>query len=203
MKTIDLLILITLLVCGLTSCNKEEKLATEIEGCWIGSTVNEASSRHHRANRFGLAPDITLTCDPVLTFIKNENICGGDFSLSAEFRFSFPDVIHTVIPAYVIAKGSWTTLDNDEVLVSLNPRSVTINMDPAVQSIPYSTITGTPRNQLNSATVNELHNQHPLYLVIERIVKSFHKIKHIKIADQKMSVEINDNDLTFTRKTSD
>lgn len=192
-------IILLLLSNVLYSCSKEETLAMGLDGCWTAQTVEVTASKHYSDSNLGLAGGVTLSCTPKFTFIKDEDVDGGKLALEANFVFHANDAVKTAIPAAVIAGGTWSTLSDDEIIVSFNPRDINVTMDPAVQSISYSTIVGQPREALDSATVNELSHQQALAGIVENIVKSVNKIKRIRIDNQEMSAEINGIDLEFKR----
>ena len=66
--------------------------------------------------------------------------------------------------------------------------------------MPYSTIAGSPRVELDSATVAESMHQLPLKNVVIAVTKSIKEIKRIEIYGTDMSAELNRLPLEFTRK---
>lgn len=196
MKNIFFLLLITCISVFFSSCSKEDKLAADIDGCWTSSAID--ISPVLKTDSF--TPGTELNCSLLFTFIKEKDINGGQFTMGAEMQFKGNDASHTVIPASVIANGTWSTLNDDEILISINPRDISVMMDSAVQSMPYSTIAGRPRVELDSATVAESIHQQPLKNVVIAVTKSIREIKRIEIDGTDMSAELNRLPLEFTRK---
>lgn len=107
------------------------------------------------------------------------------------------------VAATATIKGNWTFEDHedDDVLITLDPNTLAVNVDPNGVTFSSDILTGTQQPQLDSLTTAtaDMWKQS----IAKSIGNSFYnirKISDIKIKNGIMSCEINDRDITF-RKT--
>ena len=168
----------------LAACNGESHLASAVEGCWEGPQVDLSATNHHRAALWVTRAG-DLKCSPTLTFVKEPESNGGEFTIEADYLFHGRSLT-------AVASGTWVAEGNDNILININPRSVNILAPAQVANMPYSTdnlsAQGRPLTYQQAITTNIL---------------SIVKIYDVRISDNTMNCEINDTDLKLYRKLND
>ncbi|MDE7470388.1 MAG: hypothetical protein K2M57_02960 [Paramuribaculum sp.] len=120
---------LSLLAIGLTlaSCDSKSSLAKDMSGSWAGAP--------ERINSPQTAA--TITCTDTYDFIEETGIAGGNVTIAGMMSVSAPMLSSGDTGGYSISaaanttiSGTWTVTDEDEVEMILDPRSLTVNIDP-------------------------------------------------------------------------
>jgi lipoprotein len=124
----------------------------------------------------------------------NQPVTGGDFE-NAAYEVS--------VAASASMTGTWTFVDDDDIVVSLDPSTFTVTVDPDGVTFAEDLVSGMQQPQLDSlstATATRWQN------VIEPAIKTeflkYGKLDDIKIKNGIMTFEINDRDYTFRRNST-
>lgn len=120
---------LSLLTIGLTlaSCDSKSSLAKEMSGSWSGAP-ERIESTQTAAN---------ITCTDTYDFTEETGIAGGNVTIAGMLSVSAPMLSGGETGGYSISaaanttiSGTWTVTDDDEVEMILDPRSLTVNIDP-------------------------------------------------------------------------
>ena len=99
--------------------------------------------------------------------------------------------------------GRYTTDgdDDDDILVSFDPSSLQVNVDPAGVTFSQNILSGTQQPVLDSLTTATAERWRVLITpAIREVFNSYRKIDDIKVHHGDiMSCEMNDRDYTFNR----
>lgn len=186
---------------SLSSCDSKSKLADDIAGSWASSPErfvdNQASS---------------ASIIQIIDFTKDQSKTGGTLTMSGLFSImtAMPQSDRAIQPLSVTASGvasiagEWTVIDDDEISVFLDAKTLNVNVDPSAVVLDDNLLT-------NESTPDTTSLKPALARSIEAQIKSavgnqffnVRKIDDIKIKDNIMSCEINKRDLTLRRQTVD
>lgn len=184
-----------------TSCSKTDRIG----GLWQGTP--------ERIHNLPSASDATSTIS--IDFGPRESAKGeGDVVLSAVIEIQQPlvglpdtEAMQAPMQASVTAtaqiEGKYIAeeRDDDDLLLSLDPTTMTVTVDPAGVMLSENLLTGTDRSTLDSLTAATAERWRVLLtpIVRERFY-SYRKIEDVKVHhSDMMSCEVADRDLTFRR----
>lgn len=203
MKTITSVICATAIAAGMmalmTSCDSKAKLAEAVQGEWTGNPekvldTGAASASMVRMLEFTKGAADTEGSVTMTAMISVENTMQSNDSI--------------VTPLQITASGTATITgvyqakDHDELTISLDATSMTVNVDPDAVKLNYNIVTENSEpliaklkpgaailatQQINRAAQNAFSN--------------ITEIDDIKINGNIMRCEINHTDLTFTKTT--
>lgn len=125
----------------------------------------------------------------------NQPVSGQDSFNNAPYEVS--------VAATATIKGNWTFEDHedDDVLITLDPNTLAVTVDPNGVTFSSDILTGTQQPQLDSlTTATATMWKQSISKSIGNSFYNIRKISDIKIKNGIMSCEINDRDITF-RKT--
>ena len=201
MKLLSITVIMTMIAAiAISSCGDRP----DIVGSWSGmpSRIDGISAASNA--------DATIS----ITFFADDNSDNDSGSLmisaliDADQPVSGPESFNNSpyevsVAATATIKGNWTFEDHedDDVLITLDPNTLAVNVDPNGVTFSSDILTGTQQPQLDSLTTAtaDMWKQS----IAKSIGNSFYnirKISDIKIKNGIMSCEINDRDITF-RKT--
>lgn len=197
-KTI-LTVLTVMLLLSATSCNPKSSLAKKLEGTWATNSeaVDYPGALHASAVR-------------VLQFNTDSNIdrpTGGDMMISIMLNVTtMAPASDSVVQPYSISssaiaaiQGSWKAIDDDEILVDLNPQTFTVDVDPQAVTQNDNILTGenfSTVDSLKPALASEIKRQ--IQTGCLQKLLSVKKIEDIEFRkDGTMKCEINDTDFHF------
>lgn len=127
----------------------------------------------------------------------NQPVSGENSIISAPYEVS--------VAATATASGHWTfeANDDDDVIISIDPQSLQVHVDPHGVTFSSDLLTGAQKPQLDSLTEATADAwRRSIKQAVKDEFYAIHKISDIKIKNGIMSCEINDRDLTF-RKVSE
>lgn len=181
----------------MTACDSKAKLAEAVQGRWNGNpeTVLDTGAASASMSR-------------ILEFTKGAADTEGSVTMTAmitvENTMQFNDSI--VAPLQITASGTATITgvyqakDDDELTISLDATSMTVNVDPDAVQLNYNIQTE------NSAPMVEKLKPGAAILATQQINRAaqnafsnISEIDDIKINGNIMRCEINHTDLTFTK----
>ncbi len=121
---------------GLTmvSCESATRLAKDVDGTWTGGV--------DRIPGDALTSDVYSTY--TFTYNADQAQAGGDIVINATLSANYSDnVVVGDMPSSVAltvagtskVSGTWTAVDDDEIVITLNPSTLEVNLDPDAQSL--------------------------------------------------------------------
>lgn len=182
----------------LGACSDKSKLANEIEGSWAGTP-----------ERLGDDQSGTMTIQEIFSFIKNTNSADGTINIQANVEVLEPEAAgDEVVSAYATsaaavasAQGSWTLIDDDEIVISIDPATIQVTVDPRslVESDDLLTDTPVPTlDSLSTAKMGEIK-----LLVTTEVTKRFSELNHlddVKVKDNRLKFEIGRKHVVMARQ---
>lgn len=124
----------------------------------------------------------------------NQPVSGENSIISAPYEVS--------VAATATVSGHWTFEedDDDDVIISIDPQSLQVNVDPHGVTFSSDLLTGVQKPQLDSlSTATAEAWKKSIGQAIGNEFYAINKIADIKIKNGIMSCEINDRDLTFRK----
>jgi hypothetical protein len=149
-----------------------------------------------------------MTVTPTLTFVKDKASNGGTFTYNGVYSVTQPVFTETVQVPFqatatvnVSAKGVWTSDEDDEINVVIEPSSVTATVDPTSIVLSYSVLTDQPAASLDSIKNQMAPNisQNFSNAVAQKVSK-IKEFDDVKIVGNTMTLEMGNNNFTFTKQ---
>lgn len=180
------------------SCESATRLAKDMEGTWAGAV--------DRIPGDALSSD--LYSSYTFSYDAENSTPGGDIVINSTLSANYTDnIIVGELPSSVAVtvagtstiNGTWTAIDDDEIVITLNPSTLNVSLDPDAQALTTSA-TG-----LTAETIDTLKPR-LLSMIKDRVAYDL-RIKYsspirmddVKIKNGKtMKYEINDIDYTLT-----
>lgn len=183
---------------GLSSCNEASKLAKNIEGTWSGAPERLIDD-----------PTGTATVIESTTFAVDSTGKGGDMIIvglvSATGQMQGSTAIIQPISISAAAKaevlGKWQAIDDDEIHVAIDTRTLTVSIDPEGVVLTTNMLDGDAqanvasiKPQLAEAVKQQVTN------ALQMRYASIKKIDDIDIKGNVMDYEINHREYTASRQ---
>lgn len=126
-------------VLGLTSCDESARLAKSIEGTWSGAPeqfVNEVGTQATMVETIAFERDSTSKSGDVLisSIVSSTHSIPGDSSVVAPFS------VTAAAKSYIM--GKWQVIDDDEVVLQLDPASMVVSVDPDAVLLSANVLSG-------------------------------------------------------------
>lgn len=181
----------------ITSCNEKAKLADAVTGSWSGQ-----AERIETPNQ-----PTTTTVTRMITFRPDLNSSTGGpllatalFSVESGTKLQAAGIqpIAVTVNGNATITGRWEAIDDNEIAISFDSQTLTVNIDPNEVVLEYDIATenATPMNENVkpdiAATVKRSMTQ-----VLNHSVFNYGKIDDIKVKGSLMSCEIGKKDYTF------
>lgn len=211
MKKIFYIAAVGLLTAGLASCNENAKLASQVEGVWSGNVtelVKKDGKKNKETNVSGAATVNSIT--PSFTFAKDVNVKDGGkvtytgvYSISQAVSSQVVDVpFEATANVKATAEGTWTAIDDDEIMLTIDQTSVKTEIDPSSISFGYAVLTDKPVSELDSLKANLLPNLEISFgAEVQKRVAMMKKLDDIKFPQTgTMTLEIGKTDYTLTKQ---
>lgn len=107
------------------------------------------------------------------------------------------------VAASASMSGTWTFVDDDDIIVSLDPSTFAINVDPDGVTFGENLASGLQQPQLDSlTTATAVRWKKALGPAVMTEMLKYNKIDDIKIKNGIMTFEVNDRDYTFRRNSA-
>lgn len=183
---------------GLNSCNEASRLAKNIEGTWSGAPERLIDD-----------PTGTATVIESTTFAVDSTGKGGDMIIvglvSATGQMQGSPAIIQPISISAAAKaevlGKWQAIDDDEIQVAIDARTLTVSIDPEGVVLTTNMLDGDAqanvasiKPQLAEAVKRQVTN------ALQMRYASIKKIDDIDIKGNVMDYEINHREYTASRQ---
>ncbi|MBD5202752.1 MAG: hypothetical protein HDR83_02910 [Bacteroides sp.] len=186
-------------VLGLTmvSCDTATSLAKDVNGTWAGGV--------DRILGDALNSDVFSTY--TFTYDAASAKAGGDIVINATLAGNYndnvvvgetPSNVSVTVAGTSSISGTWTAIDDDEIVITLNPSTLKVSLDPAAQTLTSSAV-------LTAETIDTLKPS-LLSMIKDRMAYDL-RIKYsspihmddVKVKGGKtLEYEVNDIDYTLT-----
>ncbi len=181
------------------SCDSEGRLAKQLAGTWVGTPENFTDHSAITASVIDTYEFMPDTCTSGPTHAGPLTIAGM-ISTSTQVIGDGAEPIEVSTAARSTIAGSWTVVDDDEILIRLDPATLSIMVDP--EDVAVSTNPLSPENisidslrTSMSSTISTGLRQ----ALMTRYASMMH-LDDVEIKGQLMKIEINDIDYTLTRQ---
>ncbi|MDE5829900.1 MAG: hypothetical protein K2H48_07950 [Duncaniella sp.] len=128
-------------VLGLTmvSCDTATSLAKDLNGTWAGGV--------DRILGDALNSDVFSTY--TFTYDAASAMAGGNIVINATLAGNYndnvvvgetPSNVSVTVAGTSSISGTWTAIDDDEIVITLNPSTLKVSLDPAAQTLTSSAV---------------------------------------------------------------
>ena len=200
MKKIFGTIAAAMMMIGLSSCDGRQTLAKEINGSWSASPdrITETAAMSTGVIR-------------IINFVRTPSEAGGDLIMSSLVSVSsqLPRTDSVAQPVSMTAsgiasiRGTWAAQDDDEIIVVLDASTFNVEVDSSAVVLTSNYVFNESTSDLATlkpSAVEMVRNQ--ITQAVRDDFFSIRKIDDIKIKDNMMSCEINDEDFTMRRQVT-
>lgn len=200
-KSLSLLLLLPAVLL-VAACDSASRLATEIAGTWSGAPVTI---------ELPMTSATTASSIDTYTFTHDPDGRGGNLTVTSMLSLSAPagPVNATTGPVSISAaatasiQGRWEAIDDDDISVTLQPKTLQVSVDPSAVVVSTSPLSAGPSASVDSitpalvATITEtLRRDLPnRYLAIKQL-------HDVEIKGSLLNWEINDREETLSRQGS-
>lgn len=130
------------------SCDRQASLAKEIAGTWTGNPERVESPQ----------TDVTITTTDTYCFTPDGGTPGGNVIITGVLSVNAPmQGTDSVTSPYCVSaaasatiNGTWNVYDEDDMEMILDPRSLTVSVDPKALELRSNAITGEQSPQIDS-----------------------------------------------------
>lgn len=185
------------------SCNDNARLASEMQGAWTGTPENFTDNSV-----------VTATVLETFDFVSDGSVVakgsyGGSVVIVGMISASTQVVADAglVEPLSLTAaakstiSGTWTVIDDDEIALTLNPQTLTVDVDPSTLVVEGNVLTGNDTPKIDSirpsvaATIGASMKR-----ALENRYASFRHLDDVKVKGPLLKFEIGKMDCVFTRQ---
>lgn len=189
------------LVAGLASCDSKSKLASEVAGTW-------ATDQQTFAND---AQGVTTGGDILSFQVSDKNKDGGTVSIASTLSVTHAAnaltpasaPISTSIAATASISGTWKAIDDDDIILTLDPNTLKVNVDPDAVALTVN-----PTTDIDQSKIDSLRPQMAQFYQTELTntmrlhYNDYSRIEDVKLKNNgtTLKVEIKDVDMMLTRQ---
>lgn len=191
-------------IVGVTSCDEASRLAKNVCGAWTGTPTGVAGTTLQSS----VIETFTFTLDDaakdarsgnltITSVITSQSTFGGDAVAGLP-------AVNLSIASTGSITGTWTAVDDDEITVSLDPRSLTVTVDPDAVELSSGMFTTNMGEQIDSLRP-QLTNAVRLELTNDLATRyaSFNHFDDVKVKKGALlKFEIGPTDYVLTRTGS-
>lgn len=187
---------IGLMAVSFGSCDENARLARDIQGSWAGTP-----------ERLNDAEDVTSTIVETFTFTPdavNPKAKKGNVTITGNVSTTIPIAVSPVsisAAATTSIQGSWSIIDDDEIALVLDPKSLQVKVDPEAVTVSNDIFTDQNIPQVDSLRREVTAN---IGAQIRRDAETrYLSVKHlddVKIKGPILKFEIADIEYVLTRQ---
>lgn len=188
-------------VCAMlfSSCNEEAKLARDIEGTWSGAPevfVNDASSRSTIIETFTFERDTTKSGTVMIgALVSSTGAVQGTDAIVQPFSVS--------AAAKSTISGRWQVIDDDELVLTLDPSTMKVEVDPSAVVLTTNLLTGAeaPSTESLRPQMAEAIRSNLSHVLAMRYL-SYRKLDDVKVKDKgtMLKFEVGKQDYILSRQ---
>lgn len=187
---------IGLMAVAFGSCDENARLAREIQGTWTGTP-----------ERLNDAENVTSTIVETYTFTPDEvnpKAKNGNVTITGNVSSNVPVAVSPVsisAAATTSIQGTWTVIDDDEIALVLDPKSLQVKVDPEAVSVSNDIFTDQNIPQVDSLRREVTANiAAQLRRDAEIHYMSVRQLDDVKIKGPILKFEIADIEYVLTRQ---
>lgn len=202
------------LICGLTllgalsfslvSCDETARLAKELPGSWAGTPENFTDNASVTAT---IVETLDISANPEQTAKGNR---GGVLTvvgmLSAGTQIvgevGLAEPLGLTVSGQSRISGTWTAIDDDEIVVALDPSTLDVSIDPdaVVVNGVISEINGPRIDSIRPSVATTMAQS--LKMALANRYSAVRRLDDVKIKGPLMKFEIGHTDYVFTRQNA-
>ena len=178
------------------SCDENARLAREIQGTWTGTP-----------ERLNDAENVTSTIVETYTFTPDEvnpKAKNGNVTITGNVSSNIPVAVSPVsisAAATTSIQGTWTVIDDDEIALVLDPKSLQVKVDPEAVTVSNDIFTDQNIPQVDSLRREVTANiAAQLRRDTEIHYMSVRQLDDVKIKGPILKFEISDIEYVLTRQ---
>ncbi|MDE6495071.1 MAG: hypothetical protein K2L30_02400 [Duncaniella sp.] len=187
---------IGLMAVAFGSCDENARLAREIQGTWTGTP-----------ERLNDAENVTSTIVETYTFTPDEvnpKAKNGNVTITGNVSSNIPVAVSPVsisAAATTSIQGTWTVIDDDEIALVLDPKSLQVKVDPEAVTVSNDIFTDQNIPQVDSLRREVTANiAAQLRRDAEMHYMSVRQLDDVKIKGPILKFEISDIEYVLTRQ---
>ncbi|MDE5982814.1 MAG: hypothetical protein K2M02_11585 [Duncaniella sp.] len=187
---------IGLMAVAFGSCDENARLAREIQGTWTGTP-----------ERLNDAENVTSTIVETYTFTPDEvnpKAKNGNVTITGNVSSNIPVAVSPVsisAAATTSIQGTWTVIDDDEIALVLDPKSLQVKVDPEAVTVSNDIFTDQNIPQVDSLRREVTANiAAQLRRDTEIHYMSVRQLDDVKIKGPILKFEISDIEYVLTRQ---
>lgn len=187
---------IGLMAVAFGSCDENARLAREIQGTWTGTP-----------ERLNDAENVTSTIVETYTFTPDEvnpKAKNGNVTITGNVSSNIPVAVSPVsisAAATTSIQGTWTVIDDDEIALVLDPKSLQVKVDPEAVTVSNDIFTDQNIPQVDSLRRDVTANiAAQLRRDAEIHYMSVRQLDDVKIKGPILKFEIADIEYVLTRQ---
>lgn len=187
---------IGLMAVAFGSCDENARLAREIQGTWTGTP-----------ERLNDAENVTSTIVETYTFTPDEvnpKAKNGNVTITGNVSSNIPVAVSPVsisAAATTSIQGTWTVIDDDEIVLVLDPKSLQVKVDPEAVTVSNDIFTDQNIPQVDSLRREVTANiAAQLRRDAEIHYMSVRQLDDVKIKGPILKFEIADIEYVLTRQ---
>lgn len=188
---------------ALVSCNDNARLASEVQGSWTGTPENFTDNSV-----------VTATILETFDFVSDGAVVakgshGGSVVIVGMISAStqvvadagFVEPLSLTAAAKSTISGTWTVIDDDEIALSLNPQSLTVDVDPSTLVVEGNVLSGNDTPKIDSIRPSVASTiGASMKRALENRYASFRHLDDVKVKGPLLKFEIGKMDCVFTRQ---
>lgn len=179
-----------LLTLAFTGCDGAEKLASEIEGTWTSAP-----------SAFVASDGAEVTAVDIFTFERDSISNGGEVMVSSmvSVAMSPGGPVNLSAAAKSFVSGKWTATDRDDIIVTIDPATLTVEIDPEAVVVSSVIDAGTtPLDSVKTHIAAGLKNA--LSQSLLRRYLNYQKLDDVKVKGKMLEFEAEDRDCILHRQ---
>ncbi len=188
-----------LAVVALTSCDGASKLGKEIDGSWTGTPVPMAGNVFTSTveDTYSFSTDAN---DSKTGSVTISSVITAQSTFDGSLNGILPGMTYTC-PATSTVSGTWTAVDDDDLNLSLDLATLTVNVDPDAATTAFNQFTGAGETSTDSL-MPQLIDAIRLELTsdLKARFSGFRNLTDVEVKNGKtLEFEIGETDYNLTR----
>lgn len=188
-----------LAVVAMTSCDSASKLGKEISGTWTGTPAPMAGNVFTSTveDTYSFTADAS---DSKTGSITISSVITAQSTFDGSLNGILPGMTYTC-PATSTISGTWTAVDDDDLNLTLDMNSLTVNVDPDAATTAFNQFTGageTATDSLMPQLIDAI--RHELTSDLKARFAGYRNLSDVEVKNGKtLEFEIGDIDYYLTR----
>ncbi|MCM1356506.1 MAG: hypothetical protein NC212_08900 [Staphylococcus sp.] len=189
---------------SLVSCDETARLAKELPGSWAGTPENISDNSLVTASIIETL-DINADNSVVAKGSRGGVITiAGMLSVTTQVVSDEPDLVEPLsltAAAKSLISGTWTVIDDDEVVLVLDLSTLNVDVDPSSLVVTNNLVTATPNPKVESLKASVLNTiGESMKRALYNRYTSIRRLDDVKVKGPLLKFEIGKTDCVFTRQ---